>query len=72
MAATVAALVAEGDTGADADTVLQNDADATAGAIVRTGDNGFVSVSYYDNKREFDRAWQRIEEDCAEEEDEED
>lgn len=36
MAATVAALVAEGDTGADADTVLQNDADATAGAIVRT------------------------------------
>lgn len=42
-------------------------------AIVRTGESGSVSVSYYDNKREFDRAWQRIEENCAEdEEDEED
>lgn len=42
------------------------------GAILRTHDNGFVSVSYYDSKREFDQDWERVEEDCAEDESEED
>lgn len=38
----------------------------SVGAITCVHDNGYVSVTYYDSRRRFDRDWEHIKEDCAE------
>lgn len=46
----------------------------SAGAIVREDSRGFVSVTYYDDQRDLDKAWEEVEEEIygSDEEDEED
>lgn len=53
----------------DANDISQEELDdlrASAGVIVEENDQGFVSVSYYDTKKQLDEEWKTYEDDADE------